>query len=111
MKKKILIAMMAAMIFTPNLAQAKAVPATRTMTGIYYDYMVIETKDGHEWLLSDKQAASNPYMKRKTVTYNGHSKKVYVPRFKSGQRVRVKFATMGTKAVTDDRIISVKVIK
>lgn len=81
---------------------------TRTMSGTYYNYMCIVTKDGHEWLLSDKQSKSNPYMKRVVRLYNGRRKVVYVPVFKPGQKVIVKFDTRGTKRVTDDRIISVK---
>lgn len=106
---KMLIIGSAAMISMFSVSgEAANIPKYRTITGTYYDYMCIETKDGHEWLLSDAQKKNNPYMVRKVVKFQGKRKTVYIPRFKSGQRVKVKFATMGTKKKTDDRIVSVK---
>ena len=110
MRRKVIAVMTAAMMLTPTLAHA-GVPAERTCSGRYYDYMTIVTTDGNEWLLSDEQKKSNPYMVRRTVTYKGRRKKVYVPRFRQGQRVKVRFATMGTKTVKDDRIMAVKAIR
>lgn len=78
---------------------------TRTTTGTYFDYMTIVTKDGHEWLLSDKQSKRNPYMRW------DKKHKVYKAKFKDGQKVQVTFNTRETKKVTDDRIISVRIVK
>lgn len=88
-------------------SQAK-VPKYRQMQGTYYNYMCIVTKDGHEWLLSDKQSKSNPYMKRVVRLYNGRRKVVYVPVFKPGQKVKVTFNTKGTRNVRDDVIVKVR---
>lgn len=110
MKKRIVTLTLVAAMMIPGCAEAK-VPKTRTATGTYYDYMCIETKDGHEWLLPDAQKASNPYMKRTVVKYNGKRKVVYMPRFKDGQKVRVTFNTRGTKRISDDKIIKVTVIR
>lgn len=109
MKRFVAIVMAAVQMCSPLTAQA--VPKTRTMTGVYYDYMTIVTKDGNEWLLSDAQKKSNPYMKKETVIYKGKKRKEYVPIFKSGQKVAVKFDTNGTKKKTDDKIVSVKIVK
>ena len=78
---------------------------TRTTTGTYYDYMTIITKDGNEWLLSDKQSKRNPYMRW------DKKHKVYKAKFKDGQKVKVTFHTRGTKKKSDDRIISVRRVK
>ena len=108
--KKTMVSIILAATMASSVAMAK-VPETRTMTGKYYDYMCIETKDGNEWLLSDEQAAHNPYMRKRVVRFNGKKRVEYVPKFRNGQCVRVKFDTMGTNKVTDDRIISVKAIR
>ena len=107
MKKKVISIILTATILTTPFSVTAKVPGTRSMTGTYYDYMTIITKDGHEWLLSDDVPEINRYMK--SVRINGKS--IYVSRFKSGQRVRVKFDTNGTRRKTDDRIISVKKVK
>lgn len=74
----------------------------RTCKGTYHNYLVIETKDGNEWLLSDAQAKSNPYMKW------DKRHKCYVPKFREGQKVTVKFDTRGTRTKLDDVIVWVK---
>lgn len=78
---------------------------TRTTTGTHYNYMTIVTKDGHEWLLSDKQSKRNPYMRW------DKKHKVFKAKFKDGQKVKVTFNTRGTKRISDDRIISVRIVK
>jgi hypothetical protein len=100
MKKAIVMLLVTAQVLSPVTAQAAK--NRRVASGTYYDYMTIVTNDGNEWLLSDRQAKSNPYMK-----YN-RKKRCYVARFKSGQKVTVVFDTRGTKKKTDDRIVSVK---
>lgn len=108
--KKLIVMALVLSLSVGNVADAK-IPKTRTMTGTYYDYMCIVTKDGNEWLLSDDHPENNKYMKKKKVRYNKKIKTVYVAKFEGGQKVKVKFATMGTKKVTDDRILSVKIYK
>lgn len=106
MKKKII--MFIAAVFVAAMVvptQTQASPKYRTAAGTYYDYMCIVTKDGNEWLLSDRQSKNNPYMK-----YN-RKKRCYMPIFKSGQKVKVKFDTRGTKSVKDDRIVKVSICK
>lgn len=56
----------------------------RTDVGIYYDYLVIETSDGNEWLLAETD---------EPVTYT------------EGSKYLVVFDTMGTDNVTDDEIL------
>lgn len=102
MKKKMIALLIVTCLINPIQVQAKTkVPKYRTMTGTYYNYMCIVTRDGNEWLLSDKQSKNNPYMK--------YSKKshCYMPIFKPGQKLKVKFDTRGTKKVSDDRIVKV----
>lgn len=112
MKKKITIALLAALLgaFTPAMP-TDAAAGTRTADGTYCDYMCVVTADGSEWLLSDAHPAKNPYMKKITARYNGRRKQVYVPIFRAGQKVRVKFDTNGTRKKADDKIISVKPAK
>lgn len=111
MKKRIAITILAALIgaFTPTETADAA--ATRTATGVYFDYMCIVTRDGHEWLLSDARPAKNPYMKKRTVYCNGRRRKEYAPIFRAGQMVKVKFDTRGTAQKSDDKILSVKPIR
>ena len=112
MKKKMIIMLVAAMMLNnPVTARAAKKQNQRTAVGTYQDYMSIETNDGNEWLLSDEDPENNPYMKLKTIRINGKLQSVYVARFQSGQKVKVKFNTMGTKNVEDDKIVSVKVIR
>ena len=64
------------------------------MSGNYYDYMVIETVDGNEWLLDD--AEGSKYIEYGTAV------------FEDGELVQVVFDTKGTEAVTDDEIVEVR---
>lgn len=61
----------------------------RTDVGIYYDYLVIETSDGNEWLL-DETDEIVPYVE--------------------GGRYLIIFDTMGTDDVTDDVIVDMQYI-
>ena len=85
--------------------QIQAGNKTRSTYGTVTGYMTITTKDGNIWKLSNNHPEKNKYMK-----YN-KKQNCYVSRFKKGNRVRVKFNTMGTRMKTDDRIVSVKVCK
>lgn len=69
-------------------------PEKRIMSGNYYDYMVIETVDGNEWLLDD--AEGSKYIENGTAV------------FEDGELVQVVFDTKGTEAVTDDEIVEVR---
>lgn len=103
----LILAVLALIILSSFPVQAKKAK-TRTTTGTYYDYMTIVTKDGNEWLewlLSDKQSKKNPYMRW------DKKHKVYKARFKNGQKVEVTFNTKGTKKKSDDRIVSVRILK
>lgn len=109
MKKRILIFVLAVtVVYSSMPLNVNAKTKTRVAAGTYYDYMCVVTKDGREWLLPDKLSAKNPYMKRKVVRYKGKKKVEYMPRFKSGQKVKVTFNTKGTKRVSDDVIIREK---
>ena len=82
---------------TKVMAQLKeACPERRIMCGNYYDYMVIETLDGNEWLLDDAEGSK----------YIENGKAV----FKDGELVQVVFDTMGTESVTDDIIVEIRSI-
>lgn len=85
--------------------QVQAGSKTRSAYGTVTGYMTITTADGNVWKLSSDHPEKNRYMK-----YNKKLNR-YVSRFKKGNRVRVKFNTMGTRIKTDDRIVSVKVCK
>lgn len=67
---------------------------TRVEDGIYYDYLVVETDDGNEWLLNDDPSS-------KYLDENGNAI------FKDGQTVLVLFDTMGTEEIEDDVILEV----
>lgn len=71
-------------------------PQQRIMCGNYYDYMVIETLDGNEWLLDD--TADSPYIEDGTAI------------FEDGELVQVVFNTKGTETVMDDEILEVRSI-
>lgn len=71
-------------------------PQQRVMAGNYYDYMVVKTVDGNEWLLDDSK--SSPYIQ------DG------ISIFHDGALVQVMFDTMGTETVTDDVVIKVRCI-
>ena len=78
------------------IPQEEACPERRIMCGNYYDYMVIETLDGNEWLLDDSEGSQ----------YIDDSAAV----FEDGELVQVVFDTMETESVTDDIIVEVRCI-
>ncbi|MDU7030125.1 hypothetical protein [Robinsoniella peoriensis] len=100
----LILAVIALIILSSFPVQAKKAK-TRTSSGTYYNYMTIITKDGNEWLLTDRQSKRNPYLRW------DKKHKVYKARFKDGQKVEVTFNTKGTKKKSDDRIISVRIVK
>ena len=100
----LILAVIALIILSSFPVQAK-MSKTRTTTGTYYNYMTIVTKDGREWLLSDKKSKRNPYLRW------DKKHKAYKAKFKDGQKVKVTFNTRGTKKVADDRIILVRIVK
>lgn len=57
--------------------------------GTYYDYLILETTDGNEWLLEEteeeKQGEKVPYIE--------------------GDRFLLLFDTMGTSDITDDEVL------
>ncbi len=59
----------------------------RVMTGNYYDYLVIETVDGNEWLMDEGAAP-----------------------FEDGELVQVTFDTKGTENILDDEILEIRSI-
>ena len=65
----------------------------RIMSGKYYDYMVIETEDGNEWLLDDSE--DSKYIENNRAI------------FEAGESVQVVFDTMGTDIVEDDVIVDI----
>lgn len=69
-------------------------PEKRIMFGYYYDYMVVETVDGNEWLLDDTK--DSPYILNDVAV------------FEDGELVQVVFDTMGTESVMDDVIVEVR---
>ena len=71
-------------------------PEKRFLCGNYYDYMVIETVDGNEWLLDD--TGDSPYIENGAAV------------FEDGELVQMVFDTMGTDTVTDDVIVEVRSI-
>lgn len=71
-------------------------PQQRVICGNYYDYMVIETIDGNEWLLDDSE--NSPYIEDGTAI------------FEDGELVQVVFNTKGTETVMDDEILEVRSI-
>ena len=99
MKKKIsTLTLTLGMLFTtaiPTMAQTKEIsfPDLRIDKGTYYDYMVVETADGNEWLLDD--SANSKYIDNGAAI------------FQSGESIVVLFDTMGTENVTDDVILDV----
>ena len=78
------------------IPQEETCPEKRIMSGNYYDYMVIETVDGNEWLLDD--AEGSKYIEYGTAV------------FEDGELVQVVFDTKGIEAVTDDEIVEVRSI-
>ena len=74
---------------------SNATTETRTAQGTYYDYLVVETEDGNEWLLDDSTES-------KYLDSNGNAI------FQSGESITVLFDTMGTENITDDVILNVE---
>ena len=95
MKKKIISLIMGLCALTTLPVSAKEVsfPNLRTAQGTYYDYLVVETTDGNEWLLDD--STESKYIS------NGNAI------FTDKENVIVLFDTMGTEDVTDDVILDV----
>ena len=100
MKKKIAtLTLTLGMLFTttmPTMAQTRKIsfPDLRIDKGTYYDYMVVETADGNEWLLGDEPDS-------KYLDSNGTAI------FQNGESVIVLFDTMGTDDITDDVVLDV----
>lgn len=69
-------------------------PDLRTAEGTYYDYLVVETADGNEWLLGDEPDS-------KYLDNNGNAI------FHDEESVVVLFDTMGTEDITDDIVLDV----
>lgn len=63
--------------------------------GTYYDYLVIETTDGNEWLLEETEEE-----------LQGEK----VP-FKEGDKFLCVFDTMGTDEIEDDELLYMEYIK
>lgn len=78
------------------IPEEETCPERRIMCGNYYDYMVIETVDGNEWLLDDSEGSK----------YTDDGAAV----FEDGELVQVVFNTMGTESVMDDVIVEVRSI-
>ena len=78
------------------MPQEEACPERRIICGNYYDYMVIETVDGNEWLLDDSEGSQ--YIEDGAAV------------FEEGELVQVVFDTMGTECITDDVIADVRSI-
>ena len=78
------------------MPQEETCPERRIMCGNYYDYMVIETVDGNEWLLDDSEGSQ--YIEDGAAV------------FEEGELVQVVFDTMGTECITDDVIADVRSI-
>jgi len=76
-----------------TIQQKNAYPEQRVMCGNYYDYLVVETIDGNEWLLND--SPDSPYIEDDITI------------FEDGEPVQVVFDTKGTETVTDDEILEV----
>lgn len=78
------------------MPQEKGYPEQRVMCGNYYDYLVVETIDGNEWLLDD--TADSPYIENDIAVFG------------DGELVQVVFDTKGTETITDDEILEVRSI-
>lgn len=92
MKQLIMLALTTVQIMT-GCALTEA-PQQREVAGIYYDYLVIQTKDGNEYLLDDSQ--DSPYLRDGKAI------------FEDGQQVNIVFDTCGTLDTTDDMIVGVR---
>ena len=78
------------------MPQEKGCPQKRIICGNYYDYMVIETIDGNEWLLDDSE--NSPYIEDDIAVFG------------DGELVQVVSNTKGTETITDDEILEVRSI-
>lgn len=78
------------------IPEEEVCPERRIICGNYYDYMVIETLDGNEWLLDN--TADSPYIENDTAVFG------------DGELVQVVFDTKGTETVMDDEIVEVRSI-
>ena len=78
----------------PTMAQTREIdfPDFRIDNGTYYDYMVVETADGNEWLLGDEPDS-------KYLDNNGNAI------FQDGQAVCILFNTNGTINYLEDDVI------
>lgn len=83
-------------IESKELIPEEICPKKRIMCGNYYDYMIVETVDGNEWLLDDTKYS--PYIENDVAV------------FEDGELVQVVFDTMGTESVMDDVIVEVRSI-
>ena len=98
MKKKITaLTLTLGLLFTtamPTMAQTREIdfPDFRIDNGTYYDYLVVETADGNEWLLGDEPDS-------KYLDSNGTAI------FQNGESVIVLFDTMGTLDYLEDDVI------
>ena len=102
MKKLLLSIIFVTLVFCGCSKTTEAQPEQRVMTGNYYDYMVIETIDGNQWLLDDTLSDNNPYMVFDSQTQQ------YISVFEDGEMVQVLFSTNGTPSVLDDKILEVR---
>lgn len=82
-------------LFSTAIPMVSKATETRTVQGTYYDYLVVETEDGNEWLLGDEPDS-------KYLDSNGNAI------FRSGESITVLFDTMGTENITDDVILNVE---
>lgn len=106
MKNRIIKSMTAVTLFTALFIGAckadESAMCMRTETGIYHDYLVVETKDGHIWELADD--ADSKYLENTFINDMLVRKAI----FEEGEKVRVTFDTQGTEDVKDDIILNVQ---
>lgn len=98
MKKKIMsliIGLCALTTTIPVSAKEINFPGLRVETGIYHDYLTIETTDGNVWLMDDD--TSNP----RYFDENGTAV------FHEGESVIILFDMMATMETEDDIILDV----
>lgn len=77
------------LLFAVMIVSTKGTPEIRIMTGNYYDYMVVETIDGNQWLIPEEK---------------------YEEVFQPGELLQVVFDTKGTEDVKDDVILKIRSI-
>lgn len=80
----------------PTIADTTEIrfPDLRTAEGTYYDYLIVETTDGNEWLLGDDPESKYLDENGKTI-------------FQSGETVIILFDTMETDNLEDDVVLDV----